>query len=303
MRLADLSRASLQQRLNGPGLRLRSGPWVSCIRSDIPDVLDGIVLHYSHHLVEDEHGFADFHIRIERPRGWRRWWRPQVLFRVDEHAEFAPLPGDQGFPMLEWGMNWCVSALCHQHLIIHAAVLERQGRALILPAPSGAGKSTLCAALAFGTWRLLSDELTIIDPSTLEIVPLPRPISLKNASIDIVRRHAPQATFNAVVHQTVKGSIAHASPPADAVRRGTEPARPGWVVLPQYQAGAEPRLEPMSRGEALMKLIENSFNYNVHGAEGFERLADLVEQSACYRFSYSRLEDACLVFDELAVRS
>ena len=40
---------------------------------------------------------------------------------------FAPLPLDQAFPMLEWGLNWCVSAHCHQYLIFHAAVVEKSG--------------------------------------------------------------------------------------------------------------------------------------------------------------------------------
>jgi hypothetical protein len=46
-------------------------------------------------------------------------------------------------------------------------VLERGGRALLLPAPSGSGKSTLCAGLAFNGWRLLSDELALLDPCRL----------------------------------------------------------------------------------------------------------------------------------------
>jgi HprK-related kinase A len=281
-------------------LRLRTGPLVTCIRSPLASLGGTLWLLYAEHGVEDADAFADFHVSVERPSGPRRWIRSQVLFRFDDTTPFAPMPGDQGFPMLEWGLNWCVSSHCHQYLILHAAVLERDGRALILPAPSGAGKSTLCAALMFSGWRLLSDELTLIDPSTNQVVPLPRPVGLKNASIDVVRRFAAQAIFGPVVHETIKGSVAHLKPVESAVWRALEPALPAWVVLPHYLPDTEPRIEPYPKAQAFMRLVESSFNYNIHGRAGFETLARLIDRSECHEFSYSRLEDAAIVFERLA---
>jgi predicted ATPase len=46
--------------------------------------------------------------------------------------------------------------------MLHAAVVEKNGKALILPALPGSGKSTLSAALAMNGWRFLSDEFTMI---------------------------------------------------------------------------------------------------------------------------------------------
>jgi HprK-related kinase A len=300
VKVAELGPRQLDQLLTGPGLRLRTGPLVSCIRSPLPAVCEGLALHYAAHLVEEETGFADFHIGIDRPRGLRRWFNPQVIFSLDGQSPFTPLPGDQGFPMLEWAMNYCVSNLAHQFLILHAAVLERGGRALILPAPSGSGKSTLCAGLVFRGWRLLSDELAVIDPGSGQVVPLPRPVSLKNASIDVIRGFAPEVPFGPIVHETTKGSVGHFRPPADAVARADERALPGWVVLPRFEAGAPTRLEPLSKGRTLMRLVECAFNYNIYGREGFEMLADLVEHSDCFEFSYSRLDEATEEFSQLA---
>ena len=222
MRVADLERCQLNRLLKTSGLRVRTGPVVTCIRSTLAEVRDGLALHYGAHPAEDKTVFADFHINVDRPRNLRRWVNPQVVFSLDSHQPFAPLPGGQGFPMLEWGMNFCVSAVANQYLILHAAVLERYGRALILPAPSGSGKSTLCAGLLFRGWRLLSDELTLLDPQSGQVVPLPRPVSLKNASIDVLRRFAPKVEFGPIVHETMKGSVGHFKPPVDAVRRAAE---------------------------------------------------------------------------------
>ena len=72
-----------------------------------------------------------------------------------------------------------------RYLIIHAAVVERNGFALLLPAPPGSGKSTLCAGLIHHGWRLLSDELALIDPETATLQAIPRPVSLKLSLIHI----------------------------------------------------------------------------------------------------------------------
>jgi ABC-type cobalamin/Fe3+-siderophores transport system ATPase subunit len=71
--------------------------------------------------------------------------------------------------------------------------VERNGKALLLAGPSGAGKSTLCAALITRGWRLLSDEAAMIRPDDGLIQPYPRPICLKNASIDLIAEAVPDA--------------------------------------------------------------------------------------------------------------
>lgn len=299
--LSSLSAAELRRRLHGPGLRLRTGPLVFCIRSEVPEVAQGLAALYAGYQIETEGGFADFHIAVQRAHGLRRWWRPQLHFSVAGDRPFAPLPADQGLPMLEWGMNWCVSGACHQYLILHAAVLERHGRALVMPAPSGSGKSTLCAALLFRGWRLLSDELALIDPITGHLVPLPRAVSLKNASIEVIQRFAGNAVrFGSVVDDTTKGRVAHFPAPADALRRVGDTAQPGWVVFPRYRAGAALQVQRLSRGRAMMQLQENAFNANVQLDRGFHALADLVQASACHSLEYSQLDQALAWFDALA---
>ncbi len=302
MIVADLSASDLRDALHA-GLKLRTGPVVTQIQSTLPEVVAGIALHYANHPVEAHNGFADFHVRIAKPKGLRHWFQPQVLFFFDNEPPFHPLPANQAFPMLEWGLNWCVSNLCHQYISIHAAVLERNGKALVLPAPPGSGKSTLCAGLLHHGWRLLSDELALINPATLAITPLPRPVSLKNASIDVIKEFAPTAVMNPPVHDTIKGTVAHMRPPASALIHAGEKALPGWLVLPQYTPEADAILAPLSKARALMALIENSFNFNLHGEQGFTALANWIEASDSYTFTYSSLDEAVPIFDELAERA
>jgi HprK-related kinase A len=298
--VASVPPTQLRARLASSGLRLRTGEFVTCIRSAIPRVADGIALLYGEYPLADDAGFTDFYVNLNRSSGLRHWWRPQVLFDYDGAEPFTPLPLNQAFPMLEWGMNWCVTSRVHSCLVIHAALIEKNGRAAILPAPPGSGKSTLCAALIHRGWRLLSDELTLVRLDTGELTGLARPVSLKNASIDLIRAWAPEAVFTPPVLDTVKGTVAHMKAPSESIARAGEPASPAWIVFPRYVAGAAPELAPIPKARAFMRVAENAFNYSLLGKAGFEATARLIDRSASFDFSYSRLEDAVSVFDRLA---
>ena len=301
MKLLQLPAADLRRQLAGSGIWLRTGPFSIRLRSRIPDVATGLADLYGQFEVRNPREvFADFHVSVEPQTGVRRWIRPQAQFSFDGFQPFKPLPRDQAFPMLEWGLNWCVSTHAHQYLIIHAAVVEKHGRAAILPAPPGSGKSTLAAALSLSGWRLLSDELTLIDRKTGLIHPLPRPVSLKNQSIDVIRKFAPDVFINRPAHDTVKGTVAHLRPPRESVRRQHEPARPGWVIFPKWEAGIPAQLTPRSKAQTLIFLAQNAFNYSHLGTDGFQVATRLIDAVDCHDFRYSALPDAIAAFDALA---
>jgi HprK-related kinase A len=297
--VSSLSRAELGSRLAHDGIHLQTGSFIVHLRTTVKAVADGIHLLYADYPLHEQVPFSDFHIRMARPRNPRRWYRPQVNFLFDEKALFRPLPLGHAFPMWEWGLNWALANKAHSYLILHAAVVEKDGFAAILPAPPGSGKSTLCAALVHNGWRLLSDELAMIRLADGLLLPLPRPISLKNASIDIIRNYVPGTVFSPAVNDTSKGTVAHLKPPADSIRRCAETAKPAWVVFPKYQAGSAPELTAMAPARAFIQLATNGFNYGALGPKGFDAMAGIVDTANCYTFTYSQLDDAIDVFSKL----
>jgi HprK-related kinase A len=299
MHISDLSCTQLRARCHGDGLRFRAGDFAVRLQTRLEPVIDGIGLMYADFPLQDEDQHIDFHIALDRPPTLRRWLRPQVRFLLDGQSPFQPLPLAQSFPMFEWGLNWCVSAHANSFLMIHAAVVEHGGLAAILPAPPGSGKSTLCAALVQHGWRLLSDELALVRLADGAMVPMARPVSLKNGSIDLLRQYAPAAVLSAPVSDTVKGTVAHLKPPQGSVARGDLTCRPGWVVFPRYVPGADALMAPLPRAHAFMQVADNAFNYSMLGQRGFGALADVIDASACFEFSYSRLDDAVAAFDAL----
>jgi len=297
--LFELSAAALKQRLESDGLVLQIGPFAFRLMSPLRDVAVELATLYPDYVVLGEDHFVDYTVHIDRGAGWRRWVRRQAIFKFDGAEPFVPLPEDHAFPLLEWAMNWCISMHAHHYLLLHSAVIERDGCAVIMPAPPGSGKSTLCAGLVHRGWRLLSDELALISLADASITPLGRPISLKNQSIDIIRNFAPGAVFSHTVHDTSKGSVALLKVPAEHLRRIQDAARPRWVIFPKYVAGSKAQLSARSKANSMLELGRNSFNYMVLGLKGFEVLSRVIDASDCYDFQYSQLDDAVAVFDEL----
>ncbi len=183
--------------------------------------------------------------------------------------------------------------------MIHAAAVERGGCAAILPAPPGSGKSTLCAALVHRGWRLLTDELTLLHCQTKKIVPLARPVSLKNNSIQLMRNFAPQAVFGPAIHNTIKGTIAYMRPPAESVGQVDKPAMPKWVIFPKYNAGAPTTIQSLLRSQTFTRIADSLVNYTVLGESGFETLSSFIEGTDSYEFKYSNLDEAVAWFDGL----
>jgi HprK-related kinase A len=300
--LGDLSKAAVQQQLAHDGLILQIGPFSFRLVSSIPSVADALATLYVDYPLLDGDAFVDYTVQITAGSGFRRWFRRQAIFKFDGSEPFIPLPEDHAFPLLEWSMNWCIATHAHHYLLLHSAVLEREGCAVIMPAPPGSGKSTLCAGLVHRGWRLLSDELALISLLDASITPLGRPISLKNQSIDVIRSFVQGAVFSRVVHDTSKGSVSLLKVPAEHLRRIRETAKPRWIIFPKYVAGSPAQLVPRSKANSMLELGRNSFNYMVLGRTGFEVLSKVIDSSDCYDFQYSQLDDAVAVFDDLVAR-
>ncbi len=301
MKIRELTAEDLATRLGGGGVMLPIGPFLTRLRTSMHELVGSVHLLYAHYEVVEQPGeLIDFDIRLDPGSRWAAMRGKTAAFFVDGRRVFQPFERTIALPMLEWVINWCVFTVPNQYLILHSAVVERGGRAAILPGEPGAGKSTLCAALSHRGWRLLSDEVAVMRPGTTDLLPVPRPIGLKEQSIEVIRSFAPGAVLGPSVGGTRKGTVAHVQPPQGCVEEGDRVARPGWIVFPRYRAGAATDLAPVTKGFALLRLASDAFNFSTLGAEGFETAADLVEQNDCYELTYGDLEEAVGVFAGLA---
>jgi HprK-related kinase A len=299
MRVSEIPEPELAAQLAGAGIGLDFGAARARVRGDAVGLAKAIAAVYRDFSIDEPSGFFDVTVRLRRAYGIRRFLREQIELVFDGGTLFAPYPADTHLPMLEWGINFLIAQRLGFHLLLHAGVVELGGKAIILPALPGTGKSTLTAALATRGFRLLSDEFGVVRFSDGQLLPLLRPVALKNESIDVIARFAPRATIGPRFPKTRKGTVAHLAPEPDAVERRHEPAQPALIVFPRYDSQVELEIEPEMPSRAFGRLAVNSFNYEMLGPAAFDAVSRLVRSSRVYRLAYSDLDRATAALREL----
>ena len=300
--IADLGEVAFAARLGGHGVGVRLGPFDVRLRSRIAAIAAPLYrLYRDYPLLDDERVFG-IHLRLEPSRGWPRSNRAKVRLLVDGRAPHEDMPREQALAVLEWGLNLVIALRSHSLLMLHSAAVERDGRVMLFPAWPGSGKTTLCTALVHRGWRLFSDEFGLVRPSTCEAVPIPRPMPLKNQSIEVIRAFAPEAELGPTIPNTRKGTIAHVKAPLASIRAAHRAAPVGWIVFPQWSADAGLEFAEMAKADAFMMLATNAFNYEMLGEAAFTAVRRLVETSRCFRLVYSSLDEAIALLNEVAAR-
>jgi len=189
---------------------------------------------------------------------------------------------------LVWYLNMVALTAGTEHLLVHAAVAAVDGRAVLLPGRSGAGKTTLVASLALAGWRYLSDEVAPLDPLGM-VHPYPRPLALEEPSTRLVPEALgrwPDAAGSLVPDLTL------VLPSTIGAVAGPAPAQVAAIVFPEVAAGSTACLGPLSRAEALERLLPLAFNGSEAGVRGFDLLAGVVRNAACRRLVLDGLDGA-----------
>lgn len=291
-RVSDLGQSEFSSQLLQQGIGVELGPLNAHLTAQVRDIHPVLFELYNDYPLLPAAGLYSFHASIKERRSRRKPWKRVVRFKVDGRKPHEDMPCEQALPVLEWGINLVIALRLHSFLMLHSAVLEKDGYSLLLPAAPGAGKSTLCTALAYRGWRLLSDEFGLVRPGTSSFEPLPRPIALKNESIAVIKSYLDDVYVGPTIPNTRKGDVAHVKPPTASVLEQAVAASAKWIVFPTWRAGAPLSVQRISRAEAFMMLAMNAFNYELLGEAGFQTVSGLVSECSCFQLVYSDLDDA-----------
>jgi HprK-related kinase A len=276
-------------------LQLQIGPVAFRIGSAWRAPLDALARLYDGYPAP---AICDFSVRLEPEKPWRRWLRPSVAIQGDYMLpDAAPMSLAHGLLAAEMGMNLQMALGQKSFLLLHAATVEKDGRALILTGESGAGKSTLAAMLGERGWRLMGDEFALLGLDDGQLRPFPRAVSLKNGAIRVMQDEVGADRFGPRLEGTPKGEIRHLRPNRRALEAMDVPAAPALILFPRFGEAAAVR--PVGQAEIFMRLTQSSTNYVSLGAAGFEALSRLVASCPGAALDYPDAATAIELVDTL----
>lgn len=266
-------------------------PFSFSVKTDLSQVTQNLSTIYGSRLKKNIIESADYQLSVTKSSGIRAFIRPQARFFCDQQEPFKPLSFQKAYAFLEWGMNWTIAGNESQHVIIHSAVLAKDNKAILFPAPPGSGKSTLTAFLAHNGWRLLSDEMALIVPLTKTVIPFVRPICLKNQSIKIAKDLFPLGRFSNIAKDTHKGDVIHLSPPELSWDNQKNTAELVAVVFPNYRANQKLQIYQLDKTQAFMQLVDNAINYAMLRDVAFRTLSNIIDGVKSFEIFHDNLQD------------
>ena len=219
------------------------------------------------------------------------------------HVERANVALDEIGPTVKW-LLWEAALNSHRYFLnIHAGVVGDGKGALLLPAAPGSGKSSLTAALSRSGLDYFSDEIALLEEPDLALRPIPLAVCVKSTGWDLMTPLFPTIP-KLKIHRRGDGKIVRYVPPP-SFRLGTRrdrtyPVR--RIVFPKYAADTETALTPLSRVDALSRLMEECLVVPVPlTLKRVQRLIRWVKQIECYDLKMSSLDQAVSLIQKNAL--
>jgi hypothetical protein len=176
---------------------------------------------------------------------------------------------------------------------VHAAVVERNGRCVLIAAESGTGKSTLAFVLQRRGWRYLSDELAPVDIAQLSVFPYKHALCLKSVPPEPFASLPPHVSTDRTLHV-----------PADQLNTVADEApRPlgGLVFLQRKHGNRVPGIKKISAAEATTRLYGNTLNALAHPAAGLDAATTITRRLPAWHLDAGELCATCELLEEALI--
>ena len=223
----------------------------------------------------------------EASAGWHRVHRDgELLYRTRDYRDL--------FLFLEWQLCG-VAVRSRRYLLLHAGMVVRRGRGVVLAGRSGAGKTTLVAALCLRGWRYVTDEILVVDPEGPAARPFPRSLLVRESALagwPALRARLKESSLGGVPYLGDHWFLAPAAAP------GAE--RACAVLFVEYRPGEPVTVDSLSRCRGLFELTRHTFNLGALGEPGLDALDAWTSAARFGRLSGGDLRGAVERVEEMA---
>jgi hypothetical protein len=165
------------------------------------------------------------------------------------------------FEVLESALSFNVAVAARRGLFVHAGAVGWRGRAIVVPGRSMSGKTSLVAALARAGATYYSDEYAVFDERG-RLHAFPGRLSIRKSGGTTGEKRSPEEL---------------------GLRVGSEPLPVALVAVTDWQRGARWRPRPLSPGQAMLALLDNTVLARERPKLAMTTLGRVVEGSMALR--------------------
>lgn len=197
---------------------------------------------------------------------------------------------------------------CYEHvrdyILLHAASVTKNGRAILLPGKADSGKTTLTIGLMNHGYKYLTDEISAIHHETIEIAPFQRPIYASGWTRPL--RQWVSKDFKVYHYREKDDTIQRWQclvPQGEAVMPKGARWKIDWIIFPRYTPKGKVILKPLDPAKAVMALMQRGWNQRLFPDRGLKIYTGLVRRAQCYTLEMGDLEEACKLIEGLVGKS
>ena len=213
---------------------------------------------------------------------------------LNDQCVHKDIPDTQLFSIIHFiFFSNCTKHLSKQgKLMFHAAAVQKGDKTIILPANSGSGKSTLAAALSSQGWRCFTDELAVLNPKELTVIPLPIPIRIRSGSFAPLLPFYLNISDLPVYEDLNDNPIRWIILPKEHLAAKSTSTQITTLIFPLYNEKEKTALLSLDKSIALEKLAITGSSERDMTLDDAKAMVCLIEQTPCYELKFSDLQEA-----------
>ena len=233
---------------------------------------------------------ADFEVVAARVPGSRNAW----FVTSGERVQPANFGVSTAARWTEWMVISEALKRWTEFVHVHAGLVSTSTQSGLLIGRSGSGKSTTTVALALEGMQLFSDDVALVDRSTMRPFCVPRPVKLDTNARRRLRPRGLVIPRGSWLGESIDRTVMPALPPV------TDPGPPvTTAVFFADDRQPTPLLRQITGAEAVMRLIQQSASETFDAFGPSDGAVALVNSVRCYELAAGDLDSTVCTLQEI----